>query len=575
MSRPRWLAWTALALAASLLVVAEALPASKGELAESRYRQAAELYADLQKVPRLELGTRQYKLVISAFDAVVRTDPSSGYCDDALMAMGELYGVMADRFERDEYRRQAVETYAFAAREYPYSKHRSTALARAEQLNGGPLDVPARSAREPGPRAEIEDATVVAPALSDEDHAAGEVVRPPGPGTTGGQRAEVTGIHHHSYEDGTRVVLSIGGRTPLKYDRLTGPERLYIDLFGGQMSAALIKGTQLAIGDTLLLSARLAQNRSNKARLVLDLKRPVSFDAFWLEGPRRLVLDVRASEAPRPARTVKALELTRAQPAAPRAAQTTADGRHSLTRALGLKFARVLIDPGHGGHDTGSIGQTGLQEKDVVLDISKRLGQLLEKGLGAEVLYTRETDVFVPLEERTMMANEKGADLMISVHCNSARSSKVRGIETYYLDFTSDAWELSVASQENAASQQSVHELEDLLSRIARQDNIAESKEFATHIQLRLHSGVSKHSSSIRDRGIRKAPFIVLIDAEMPAVLVEIGFISNRADEGLMDKGSFRQEVAEHIYRGITDYADSLGSVTEHRPRVVEPALQD
>ena len=575
MSRANRLVSAALVVAAALLVVSGAFPESKRELAASRYRHASQLYLDLKKVPRLELGIQQYKLVVSAFDAVPRTDPSSGYCDDALMAIGELYEAMADRFGRDDYRLKAVETYAFSAREYPHSKHRATVLARAERL-GGTLTVDSvGSGKQPASRPSTAGVSQVVPALSDASHPAGEVIRPPGAATWASQRVEITQIRHHSYDDGTRVVLSIEGRMPLKYDRLGKPERLYIDLFGGRMSAALIKGIELDIGDSLLSSARLAQNRTNKARLVLDLRRPVSFDAFWLDNPGRLVLDVRASGTPRSARTAQALDPARSEPVAPRAAQTTADGKHSLTRALGLKLGRILIDPGHGGHDTGSIGHGGLKEKDVVLDISKRLGRLLGKKLGAEVLLTRESDVFVPLEERTKAANDRGADLMISVHCNSARNSRVRGIETYYLDFTSDSWELGVASNENAASRRSVHELEDLLSKIARKDNIDESKEFAGRVQSRLYSGISKHSSSIKNRGIRKAPFIVLIDAEMPAVLVEIGFISNRTDEGLMRKSSFREEVAEYLFRGISDYAGSLGSVTHHRSPLTGSALQD
>ena len=188
----------------------------------------------------------------------------------------------------------------------------------------------------------------------------------------------------------------------------------------------------------------------------------------------------------------------------------------------------------------------------MVLDISKRLGKLLEQRLGAEVIYTRESDVFVPLEDRPRIANERNADLMISIHCNSAPSSRVRGIETYYLSFTSDAWELSVASLENAAAKSTMHELQDLVAKIALDDKIDESREFATRVQSGLHRGIGKHSSSIKNRGIRKAPFIVLIGAEMPAVLAEIGFISNKSDgKPLMRKSGFRQEVAEHLSTGF------------------------
>lgn len=561
MTRTAWVRSIGAALLLFLLVATPANSASKKELAAQAYRAGAQLYEDLKHVPEKELGVRQYELVIAKFETVHRTTPASGYADDALLALGELYEAMFGRFGEERYRQKAIATYEFAAREYPHSKHRRTALASAARLSGqrAPVAASASGSPSPPPAAAVEQRNV---ALSDSEHKAGETVRPPGAGASGKKLVPVAGIRYHSYDDGTRIVLEMGAMTPLKYDRLRRPERLYIDLFGSQMAQALIRGVKLQIDDTLLSSARLAQNRGNKARLVLDLRGSVAFDAFWLSNPTRLVIDIRSAGMPRAERTLLALSSSSATPDAPRAASTTADGKHSLTRALGLKLDRILIDAGHGGHDTGSIGPGGLREKDVVLEVSNRLGKLLAQRMGAEVIYTRQKDEFIPLEERSEIANKRGADLMISIHCNSAPTSKVRGIETYYLSFTSDPWELSVASLENAAAESSINELQDLVAKIALDDKIEESREFATKVQSRLHRGVVKHSSSIRDRGIRKAPFVVLIGAKMPAVLVEIGFISNRTDEGLMRKSSFRQEIAEHLYEGISEYASSLGATT-------------
>ncbi|MCY4188809.1 MAG: N-acetylmuramoyl-L-alanine amidase, partial [Bryobacterales bacterium] len=372
------------------------------------------------------------------------------------------------------------------------------------------------------------------------------------------------------------IVLQVDGRTALKYDRLKGPDRLYIDLFGSRVADALGAGRHLAVNDRLLSAARLAQNRNNKSRIVLDLRSAVSFDAFWLDNPGRLVIDVRSAGTPRAERTVLALSPQQPPaPLAPRAAAATVAGRLSLTRALGLKLDKVLIDAGHGGHDTGTIGAGGLREKDIVLDVALRLGKLVEERLGAEVIQTRTDDTFVGLEKRTQIANAQGADLMISIHCNAAPQSSVRGIETYYLNFTSDSWELSVASLENAAANRSVHELESLVSKIALEEKIEESRDFATKVQSKLHAGVSKHSSGIRDRGIRKAPFVVLIGAEMPAILTEIAFLSNSKDEALLRKPSFRQEVAEYLYSGIADYANSLGLLTNRRSLSAGSAQRD
>lgn len=561
MTRSHRLIPAAAALALAIAAVQPALAASKRELAASRYKSASQLYEDLTQVPSLELGIRQYELVIAALERVHRTDPSSGYCDDALVKAAEIYERMAERFGQDKFRLRAIETYRFAARQYPQSKHSQAALSTAARLEGS-----SGTASRAGSAADAA-APIEGSALSDSTHVAGEIVRAPNT-EPGSSVAKISQVRHHSYGDGTRVVLHMDGRTALKYDRLSSPERLYIDLFDSRVGAALIKGVQLDVDDSLLSSARLAQNRRTKSRLVLDLKRPVSFDAFWLANPTRFVLDIRATGAARAPRTLQAVNPELAEGAArptvgiPRAADTTAEGRMSLTRALGLKPGRIVIDAGHGGHDTGSVGGRGLREKDVVLDIAKRLGTLLETRLGADVVQTRDSDVFVELEERTRVANEGDADLMISIHCNSARTSSVRGIETYYLSLTSDPWALSVASQENATSNRSIHELHDLVTEITLGDKTEESRELATRIQSSLYRGVAKHSSRIRDRGIRKAPFVVLVGARVPAVLVEIGFISNRYDEGLMRKSSFRQEVAEYLFEGIAGYMRGLGTTT-------------
>ena len=570
----RFRALLALTLGVLLCAVA-ARPASKRDVAAQNYRRAAQLYEDLKSVPAPELRLHQYELVANALRKVHLTDPASGFCDDSLLRLGDVYHKMAERFDEEKYLDRAIETYQFLAREYPHSKHVPKARTILAELGGRPnspvgLVSQPLSATFQAPRT----AAGVA-ALSDEEHPPGKVVNHSG-NSTSRPVASISEVRHHSYADGTRVVLEMDGMAALKYDRLNRPDRLYIDLFGSRVAEALGNDRKLEINDSLVLAARLAQNRNNKSRMVLDLRSAVSFDAFWLERPVRLVIDIRAAGAPRAERTVLALDPAQPQtPPAPRAANATAAGRLSLTRALGLKLDRVLIDAGHGGHDTGSIGHAGLQEKDVVLDIALRLGKLVQERLGAEVIQTRTDDTFVALEERTRIANERKVDLMISIHCNSAPTSKVRGIETYYLNFTSDSWELSVASLENAAASRSVHELQDLVSKIALEEKVEESRDFATKVQSRLHAGVSKHSSSIRDRGIRKAPFVVLIGAEMPAVLAEIAFISNRSDEALLKKSSFRQDVAEYLYGGIADYANSLGVLSSRRSLSAGSAQRD
>jgi N-acetylmuramoyl-L-alanine amidase len=244
-----------------------------------------------------------------------------------------------------------------------------------------------------------------------------------------------------------------------------------------------------------------------------------------------------------------------------REARPTASGDRSLIRALGLKIGKIVIDAGHGGHDTGTIGPNGLEEKDLVLEVGRRLGKLLETRLGAEVVYTRKDDTFIPLETRTAIANQARADLFVSIHANSSHDPDARGVETYYLNFTSSPEALEVAARENAVSEKSIYELQDLVKKIALKEKIEESREFAGDVQQSLHSGLAVKSPAIRDRGVKKAPFIVLIGANMPSILAEISFVSNPTDERRLETAEYRQRIAESLYRGIAKYVNGLSGV--------------
>ena len=244
-----------------------------------------------------------------------------------------------------------------------------------------------------------------------------------------------------------------------------------------------------------------------------------------------------------------------------READPTSSGDRSLIRTLGLKIGKIVIDPGHGGHDTGTIGPHGLYEKDLVLDVSKRLGKLLAARLGAQIVFTRRDDTFIPLETRTAIANQEQADLFVSVHANSSHDPDASGVETYYLNFTSSPEALEVAARENAASDKSIHELQDLVKKIALKEKIEESREFATDVQQSLHSGLVLKNPSERDRGVKKAPFVVLIGANMPSILAEISFLSNPTDERRLRTPEYRQRIAESLYRGVARYVNGLGGV--------------
>jgi N-acetylmuramoyl-L-alanine amidase len=242
-------------------------------------------------------------------------------------------------------------------------------------------------------------------------------------------------------------------------------------------------------------------------------------------------------------------------------AAPTAAGNRSLIRALGLKIGKIVVDAGHGGHDTGTVGPNGLMEKDLVLDVALKLGKLLETKLGAEVVYTRDDDTFIPLETRTAIANKEQADMFISIHANSSSDTSARGVETYYLNFTTSRDALEVAARENAVSEKSIHELQDLVKKIALKEKIEESREFAADVQRSLYVGLNSRNPGVRNRGVKKAPFVVLIGANMPSILAEISFVSNPGDERKLKTSEYRQRIAESLYKGINKYVSGLSGV--------------
>lgn len=250
------------------------------------------------------------------------------------------------------------------------------------------------------------------------------------------------------------------------------------------------------------------------------------------------------------------LSVESTKPVAP--AKADSSGNRSLVRVFGLKMSKVVIDAGHGGHDTGTIGPHGLNEKDLVLDVSLRLGKLIQQRLGSEVIYTRSDDTFIPLEQRPKIANDEKADLFISIHANSSPVFSATGVETYYFNFTSDKSAIDLATRENAAATSSIHELNDLLQQVVLKTKVEESREFASKVQGSLYSMSAKMNTRSRDRGVRKAPFVVLIGATMPSILAEIGFVSNPHDEPLLKKADQRQKIAEALYKGIEQYANTL-----------------
>jgi N-acetylmuramoyl-L-alanine amidase len=394
----------------------------------------------------------------------------------------------------------------------------------------------------------------------------------------------------------TRVVIDLAGAVEVTTSQLSNPNRLIVEVRAGGGPTIPTEGMPVpgATKVPVPIKAELPKVEMPKVEAP-KIEAPKSEPTVKVEGDRPGGLSYTAPEAAAtakeavvereppapvpapvpgpvvapPAREVpmgppvaKSEAPASTAPATPaefgKAARHTTSGGSSLTRALGLKIARVVIDAGHGGHDQGTQGPHGLIEKELVLDVALRVGKLIEERMNAEVIYTRSDDTFIPLEGRTALANEKKADLFLSIHANSSPYPRISGVETYYLNFTDSKDALDVASRENASSQKSIFELQDIIHKITLHEKLDESREFAGRMQASLFSFSSHNIAGEKNRGVKKAPFVVLIGANMPSVLAEIGFVTNTREETLLKKSDYRQKLADALYRGVAKYAEGL-----------------
>ena len=388
----------------------------------------------------------------------------------------------------------------------------------------------------------------------------------------------------------TRVVLELAEGVEATQSQLTNPYRLMIELRTSDAGAGWPTEKPPAPPPVILDPAPVIPVRVPPApklpagekprpprsqpmpitRTVVTVTAPASVPAESgkTEPSLRATLPEAAPKLAQPPEArIETAKLQEPQPVAQanyagaKSARPTSTGETSLTRVLGLKLNRIVIDPGHGGENDGAVGTKGLVEKDLVLDVSLRLGKLISERMGSEVIYTRSDDTFVPLEGRTALANEKKADLFLSIHANWSPAPAAAGIETYYLNFTDAQEALAVAARENATSQKSVFELRDLIEKISLHDKLGESREFASRIQSSLYALSSRNNPAEKNRGVRRAPFVVLIGANMPSVLAEIGFLSNPKEETLLKKPEYRQKIAEALFKGISRYSEGLSHV--------------
>ncbi len=362
-------------------------------------------------------------------------------------------------------------------------------------------------------------------------------------------RVEIYDLRPYSHPTFTRIAVDVGKLREYHADTLFGPDRIFIDVYQAKLNP-ILHNKVISVENGYVKQIRIGQKNPTTVRVVVDLdfEEVKRYNVFHLFDPFRIVIDIHPDYA---VEGVKA-------GTPPKPADPTSKG-YSLARQLGLGIKRIVIDPGHGGKDPGCIGRKGTQEKSVVLDVALKLREILEKETDLEVILTRESDIYIPLETRTVVANQKQADLFISIHANSNPKKGYSGVTTFYLNFPSDPSVMETVARENATSTKNMSESGEIISRILREDKIKESTDLAQRMQTQLARHLNTQYKGVKDLGVKSGPFWVLIGGDMPSVLIEISHLSNSDEENRLRTEGYRRNVALGIYQGILAYIDSLG----------------
>jgi N-acetylmuramoyl-L-alanine amidase len=531
------------------------------------------------------------RTLVTAYEDLSKLFPTSGYSDNALWQAANLSMLAYQRFGDVKDRERAQKLFGELSSQYPSS----SLAARARTAAATPTDTA--------------DADPPPAAGGDSSGAPDGRARsnPEPSGTTGrsarssGAPVLLKGIHRSLMPDGVRITIDLESEVRYHQEEVPNPKRVFFDLQGVR-AAADLQDSSLKFDDDIIREIRLGRHPQNTTRVAMDLDGVEAYNVYPMYSPYRLVVDFKRAPGVRPGTTPPSLVAS--LPAAPPATEsnpaplagtapppltpvktdgrsvarsdakaplpskatasvavappaTNSNGKFSLSRQLGLGVSRIVIDAGHGGHDPGTHG-SGINESELTLDIALRVQKLLEKQPGIEVVMTRDTDVFIPLEERTAIANREGADLFLSIHANASRSSAARGIETYFLNFATNPEAEAVAARENAGSGQSMHDLPEIVKAIALNNKINESRDFAETVQKSMVKRLRPRNKTLRDLGVKQAPFVVLIGAGMPSVLAEMSFLTNRQEAALLKTNAYRQSIAQALSDAVLSYQEAL-----------------
>jgi N-acetylmuramoyl-L-alanine amidase len=548
-------------------------PAQTAQTAAEAYERAQE--QEREALANSTPSAESFRKVARAYEAIAYRFPVSGYSDNALWQAAEMFERAFGISGLDRDRDAVGKELAWLQKEYPHSPFVKQAAARTAAAAQGLAATTAVETAPAGPDSPSQSRVPTS------------------------QLVFVKGITQAQLPRGDRIIIELSGEASYNGERVSNPDRVFFDFTNAATASSVVERIR-AFKSPLVKGIRVGVPSKGVARVVLELVGEPRFSSFPMYGPFRLVVDIEATAqpangAPAPAATSQspALEAavphTQAQPPAatpaqnmpvkpsvkdvapsPAPAASTQKGDYSLARQLGLRVARVVIDPGHGGHDPGA-QSNGVTEAELVLDVALRLEKLLSQQPGVEVVLTRRTNEFIPLEERTAIANRENADLFLSIHANAHRHSAVRGIETYFLSFAMNEEAEAVAARENATSAQTMGTLPAIVKAIALNNKLMESRELASLVQTAMVRRLRTQSAGVKDHGVKQAPFVVLIGAQMPSVLTEIAFLTNKPEAGLLKQPAYRQQIAQAIKDGVVRYQDSLKKVVTVATRERDP----
>jgi N-acetylmuramoyl-L-alanine amidase len=528
------------------------VPSAK-KFQEKKYLQADACYSRLRKSPGKQKYRDQWETCIDKYDAAYKTDMGGPYAAASLYQTGELYHglyrwshIRADKEKATKRLQNTIERYPDSA----YAQKAESKLIAIHGKNSPVLKTLDKKQAATG--LYIEQSDEISKMIQDSSGARKPAAKLAPTGD--GPMTIVQGLRSWSNPGYTRIVIDADRKTRYKHHILKRdpsikkPPRLYVDL----MNSRLKKGidTSVPINDNLLSKVRAGQNQPDSVRVVIDIKSYKYYKIFNLSNPFRIVIDVRGEDQ----------AVAKGGNSAPVQGGTKGPiGPNALAKQLALGVKTIVIDPGHGGRDYGAPGYyKGVHEKRIVLDISKKLKRRIEQELNCKVYLTRSTDRYLSLEERTAIANTKNADLFISIHTNSAEDRRAYGIETYFLNLATDDEAIRVAALENQTSTKNISDLETILNDLMQNAKIHESKGLATSVQTYLNSHMRKSYNRIKNKGVKQAPFYVLLGAQMPAILVETSFISNPRECKRLTTEQYQNHLSEGILKGIQKYIKEI-----------------